>query len=97
MPISKNEFEAGKKPLEKDSLEYKILEFLKKNDAAYTLDEILKAFNATLAAYEDSLVKYATTVMDFSMAISNLQKYGKVSSKTIKTFTSGDTLDYMAN
>ncbi len=96
MPISKSEFEIGKSPLEKDSLEYKILEFLKKNNAAYTLEEILKAFNATLDAYENSLARYATAVMGFNMAISNLMNYGKISSRTIRTFTSGDTLYYIA-
>jgi hypothetical protein len=43
MPISKEEFDKGIKPLDKGSLEYKILEFLRAKKTptpAYTFEEI---------------------------------------------------------
>ncbi len=60
MPISEHEFEEGIKPLEKSSLEYKILEFLKKEKKAYTYEEISEALSIpTVVCLEVALNLFA--------------------------------------
>lgn len=72
MPISEHEFEEGIKPLEKSSLEYKILEFLKKEKLAYMYKEILEAFNVIAE-------------VDCLEAILNLLADKEIRAKAVKT------------
>ncbi len=94
MPLSKDEFERGIKPLEKGSLEYRILNFLRKNKSAYTLSEIIDAFDAR---DPENFAKTMFIVVGFQDALNNLVKSGTVISKTVKTDISGESeLYYMA-
>jgi hypothetical protein len=99
MPISKEEFDKGIKPLDKGSQEYKILEFLrakKTQTPAYTFEEILNSFGVTPEKYKDAL-DYIDRKIDFLNAIYNLEHKGKILSKQVKTVGKHEyTTYYMA-
>jgi hypothetical protein len=90
MPLPKDKFEKGIKPLEKDSLEDMILEFLKKTHAAYTIEEIMD----DVIAKRGSVVERTFSNLALPIALDNLLKSNKIVSKEVKEEVTGKTKTY---
>lgn len=94
MPILLDEFRKGIKPMDKESLEYKLLEFLKREKSAYTIDEIMKAFNLTQNKFKEDNYKI---YFDYRLALIDLSFNEKIDMKSIKTEGKSEyTTYYMA-
>lgn len=103
MGISKDAFEKGKKPLEKGSLEYDILEFLKSakktNEPARNEKEILEGLNITPPKLQEKLdflgrLDYLQKVFKVQFALRWLELDDKIVSKVIKTEGTAEYVTY---
>ncbi|MCZ7393584.1 MAG: hypothetical protein ABOK23_12005 [Candidatus Methanoperedens sp.] len=101
MGVSKDEFEKGKKPLEKGSLEYDILEFLKNatktDEPARNEKEILEALNITAPQEKRgimAIVNYTEKATAVRFALLSLESEGKIVSKAIKTEGKAESVTY---
>jgi len=104
MGISNDAFEKGKKPLEKGSLEYNILEFLKNakktNEPARNEKEILEGLNITPPKTQEKLdllsgrLDYLEKVLKVQFALKWLELDDKIVSKVVKTEGTAEYITY---
>ncbi len=101
MGISKEAFEQGKKPLEKGTLEYEILEFLKSakktNEPARNRKEILEGLNMRppQGKYLMDIINYNDKAQEVGFALLSLESEGMIVSKNIQGKVGFETY-YMA-
>ncbi len=88
MGISKDEFEKGIKPLDKGTLEYEILKYLRKakktDKPACTEEEILEAVNIIRKKDCKDISNYFNKVSKVQDALLNLERDGRIVPKAIK-------------